>query len=49
MLTELFSLNNFNKIPSDSSVQDQLIFETNSMLYDNREINIIIELMPPNY
>ena len=49
MLTELFSLNNFNKIPSDSSVQDQLIFETNSMLYDNREINIIIELMPPNF
>ena len=49
MISDLFSFKSYNEISIETSPQEISVIETNSMLYDGREISIFIELLPSNF
>ena len=49
MISDLFSFKSYNEISIETPPQEISLIETNSMLYDGREISIFIELLPSNF
>ena len=49
MFTELFSFSRVDIDQDNTVIQEKFIVKTNSMLYDNREIYVVIELIPSNF
>ena len=49
MISDVFSFKSYNEISIETPPQEISLIETNSMLYDGREISIFIELLPSNF
>lgn len=49
MISDLFSFKSYNEISIETPPQEISLIETNSILYDGREISIFIELVPSNF
>ena len=49
MISDLFSFKSYDEISIETPTQEISLIETNSMLYDEREISIFIEFSPSNF